>query len=129
MQQGYIRPVEKMNVAVGSTKFPDFALVTHDNYLDILEIKKPDTVILREHKSRGNYHWDIEISRAIIQVENYLEHISNQAAQVRSFVKERYGLELKIVRPRGLFLQGTLLSFLHRSSVMTSGSYRMALRM
>src|SRR5207247_10421719 len=40
MQQGYIRPVEKMNVAIGNTKFPDFALVTHDNYLDILEIKK-----------------------------------------------------------------------------------------
>ena len=27
MQQGYIRPVEKMNVAIGNTKYPDFALV------------------------------------------------------------------------------------------------------
>ena len=111
MQQGYIRPVEKMNVAIGNTKFPDFALVTHDNYLDILEIKKPDTVILKEDKSRGNYHWDTEISRAIIQVENYLEHISNQAAQVRSFVKDSYDLELKVVRPRGVILAGNSAEF------------------
>ncbi|HET8925245.1 MAG TPA: Shedu immune nuclease family protein [Candidatus Acidoferrum sp.] len=111
MQQGYIRPVEKMNVAIGNTKFPDFALVTHDNYLDILEIKKPDTIILKEDKSRGNYHWDTEISRAIIQVENYLEHISNQAAQVRSFVKDTYGLELKVVRPRGFILAGNSAQF------------------
>lgn len=111
MQQGYIRPVEKMNVAIGNTKFPDFALVTHDNYLDILEIKKPDTIILKEDKSRGNYHWDTEISRAIIQVENYLEHISNQAAQVRSFVKDTYGLELKVVRPRGFILAGNSAEF------------------
>lgn len=106
MQQGYIRPIEKMNVAIGNTKFPDFALVTHDNYLDILEIKKPDTPILKADASRGNYHWDIEISRAIIQVENYLEHITNHAAQVRSFIKDSYGLELKVVRPRGFILAG-----------------------
>ena len=81
MQQGYIRPVEKMNVAIGNTKYPDFALVTHDNYLDILEIKKPDTTILKEDKSRGNYHWDTEISRAIIQVENYLEHIAQSGSR------------------------------------------------
>jgi hypothetical protein len=106
MQQGYIRPIEKMNVAIGSTKFPDFALVTHDNYLDILEIKKPDTSILKADNSRGNYHWDIEVARAVIQVENYLEHITNHAAQVRSFIKDTYGLELKVVRPRGFILAG-----------------------
>jgi Domain of unknown function (DUF4263) len=111
MQQGYIRPVEKMNVAIGNTKYPDFALVTHDNYLDILEIKRPDTTILKEDRSRGNYHWDTEISRAIIQVENYLEHIANQAAEVRSFVKDNYALELKVVRPRGFILAGNSAEF------------------
>lgn len=85
--------------------------MTHDNYLDILEIKKPDTIILKEDKGRGNYHWDTEISRAIIRVENYLEHISNQAAQVPSFVKDTYGLELKVVRPRGFILAGNSAEF------------------
>jgi hypothetical protein len=40
IQQGYIRSIEYLNVAIGNTKFRDFALVTHDNYLDILEIKE-----------------------------------------------------------------------------------------
>jgi Domain of unknown function (DUF4263) len=111
MQQGYIRPIEKMNVTIGNTKFPDFCLVTHDNYLDILEIKKPNTSILREDSSRGNYHWDIEISRAVIQVENYLEHISNHSSQVRSFIKDNYSLELKVVRPRGFILAGNSTEF------------------
>ncbi|MFN3692927.1 MAG: Shedu anti-phage system protein SduA domain-containing protein [Candidatus Paceibacteria bacterium] len=43
IQQGYISAIEKMNVLIGGTKYPDFMLVTHDNYLDILEIKKPNT--------------------------------------------------------------------------------------
>jgi hypothetical protein len=106
MQQGYIRPIEKMNVAIGNIKFPDFALVTHDNYLDILEIKKPDTTILKADPSRGNYHWHIEISRAVIQVENYLDHVGSQGPQIRSFIKDTYGLELKVVRPRGFILAG-----------------------
>jgi hypothetical protein len=68
MQQGYIRALEKLNVAIGDTKFPDFCLVTHDNYLlDMLEIKKPDTPILNLDQSRGKYYWDAEIAKAVIQ--------------------------------------------------------------
>jgi hypothetical protein len=111
MQQGYIRAIEKMNVAIGNTKYPDFSLVTHDNYLDILEIKKPDTSILKEDHSRGNFHWDVEISRAVIQVENYLEHISNHASDVRGFLKDRYDIDLKVLRPRGFILAGNTSEF------------------
>jgi len=67
MQQGYIRPIEKMNVAIGNTKYPHFALVTHDNYLDILEIKKPNTTILKEDRSRSHCH---ARPRAIGGIEN-----------------------------------------------------------
>jgi hypothetical protein len=111
IQQGYIRPIEKMNIAIGNTKYPDFMLVTYDNYLDILEIKKPDTPILKVDNSRGNYHWDVEISRAIIQVENYLEHVTNNSTQVRAFIKDTYDLELKVVRPRGFILAGNSKEF------------------
>src|SRR5207248_26025 len=74
IQQGYIQAIEKMNVVVGNTKFPDFSMVTHDSYIDILEIKKPDTNLIKLDTSRNNYHADIELSRAIIQVENYIEN-------------------------------------------------------
>jgi len=95
-----------MNIAVGNTKFPDFSLVTHDSYIDILEIKKPDTKLIKLDPSRGNYHADTELSRAIIQVENYIENITAHKDAVRSYIKDNYKLDLKVVRPRGIILAG-----------------------
>lgn len=106
IQQGYISAIEKMNVAIGDTKYPDFMLVTHDNYLDILEIKKPNTQMLRHDASRKNYFWDTEIAKAVIQVENYIEYVQHQADTVRNFIRDNYGIELKVVRPRGIILAG-----------------------
>lgn len=106
IQQGYIQAIEKMNISIGKTKFPDYTLVTHDGFLDILEIKKPTTILIKEDKSRSNFHWDIEITKAIIQVENYIENVSKHADSVRSFIKDEYRIEQKVVRPRGIILAG-----------------------
>jgi Shedu protein SduA, C-terminal len=106
MQQGYIKPIDKMNVALGQTKFPDFALITHDYYLDILEIKRPDTGILKEDASRGNYYFEPEISKAISQTENYIEHINKGGDAIRSYLKDNLGIDAKALRPRGIILVG-----------------------
>ena len=111
IQQGYIRSIEKMNIVIGKTKFPDFSLVTHDNYLDILEIKKPDTPVLKHDPGRGNYFLDAEMSRAVIQLENYLDTVSRHSDAVRSYIRDEYGLELKVVRPRGIILAGDARAF------------------
>jgi len=112
--QGYLYSIEKLNVSFGDTKYPDFLLITHDNFLDILEIKKPSTKLLKKDDSRNNYYWDTEISKAIIQVENYIELISNNSDKLRNFIKDNYNIELKIVRPRGLILAGTSKEFVNR---------------
>ncbi len=106
IQQGYIQAIEKMNISVGNTKFPDYSLVTFDGFLDILEIKKPNTVLIKEDASRHNYYWDTEISKAIIQVENYIENVSKNAESVRGYLKDKYKIDLKVVRPRGIILAG-----------------------
>ena len=111
MQQGYIAAVEKLNIAIGDTKFPDFLLVTHDNYLDILEIKKPNTPILKADASRGNYYFDSELSKAVIQTENYINNVSRHQDAVRSYLKDRHGIEIRAVRPRGIILAGDSRSF------------------
>jgi len=110
IQQGYIKAIEKLNISVGSTKLPDFSLVTHDNFLDILEIKMPSTPLIKLD-SRNNYRWDSGISSAIIQTENYLEAISKNGDQVRSYIKDNYGIDLKVVRPRGIILAGDSTKF------------------
>lgn len=106
MQQGYIKALGKLNVAVGNTKFPDFSLISHDSYLDILEIKTPQTSVLREDSSRGNYYFDTEISKAIVQTENYIENVARHADAIRSFLLDEHGLSIKAVRPRGMILAG-----------------------
>jgi hypothetical protein len=111
IQQGYIEAIEKMNVAIGGTKYPDFALVTHDNYLDILEIKKPDTPLLKHDGGRDNYYWDPEVAKAVIQVENYIEHVSRHRDAVRNHIRDEYGLDLKVLRPRGIILAGNTTKF------------------
>lgn len=111
IQQGYIQAIEKMNIVVGNTKFPDFSLVTHDSYIDILEIKKPDTNLIKLDPSRKNYHADTEVSRAVIQVENYIENISANKDAVRSYILDNFKLNLKVVRPRGIILAGTTTGF------------------
>lgn len=111
IQQGYLQAIEKMNIAVGHTKFPDYSLVTFDGFLDILEIKKPSTPLLKEDTSRNNFFWDSEISKAIIQVENYIENISKNSDAIRSYIKDNYSIDLKVVRPKGTILAGEYKKF------------------
>lgn len=106
IQQGYIRVIEKLNISVVGTKFPDFLLVTHDGYVDILEIKKPDTPLLRHDEARDNYYWDTELAKAIIQTENYIEAINRVKDTVRSELKDKYNIDLRVLRPRGIVLAG-----------------------
>jgi hypothetical protein len=106
IQQGYIKAIEKMNVAIGNTKLPDFALITHDNYLDILEIKKPDTNLLLPDDSRGNYYFDKEISKAIIQTENYMSQVHRHGDAIRSYLIDKHKIQLQVLRPRGIILAG-----------------------
>lgn len=92
LQQGYITAIEKLNTTIGDTRFPDFLLVTHDNYLDVLEIKKPNTPILRADASRGNFYFDSEIAKAVIQTENYIDNITKQQDTIRAYLKDKHGL-------------------------------------
>lgn len=111
LQQGYITAIEKLNTTIGDTRFPDFLLVTHDNYLDVMEIKKPNTPILRADTSRGNFYFDSEIAKAVIQTENYIDNITKQQDTIRAYLKDKHGLEIRAVRPRGIIVAGDSRTF------------------
>ncbi len=51
------------------------------------------------------------MSRAIIQVENYLANVLRFEAAVRDFISANYGICLKVVRPRGIILAGDARAF------------------
>lgn len=106
IQQGYIELIPKANIDVVGTSYPDFLLVSYDSYLDILEIKTPFTPLLLEDKSHKNYYWSSDVSKAIAQVENYIEAILGIGDKVRTTVKDRYGIDLRVTKPRGLIFAG-----------------------
>jgi hypothetical protein len=104
-QDSYIRRLEKLNLIVAGTQFPDFAVVTSDGYLDIIEIKKPGTDLLREDTSRHNFYWSTDIAKAISQVENYIDSVTRNSDAIRNKLRDD-GIDLRIIKPRGIVFAG-----------------------
>lgn len=105
-QDSYIRVIEKLNVAIGITKYPDFMVVSSDGYLDIIELKTPQTELLKLDPSRKNYFWGTEVNKAISQVENYIDKITKNSDAIRTTLKDDEGFDFQIVRPRGIIVVG-----------------------
>jgi len=103
----YATVLEKENIAVLGTRFPDFLLIDAYSYLDIYEIKKPTTNLLKKDESRGNYYWDVELTKAISQVENYISHADRNAGQLCAEIKRQKGREVRVIKPRGFIIAGT----------------------
>ena len=101
----YVDIIEKQNISL-EEKYPDFMLIDVYNYLDIYEIKKPDTNLLKMDKSRGNYYWDTELSKAISQVENYIEHINKNSLAFRDAIRKKRKIDIRVVKPRGFIIAG-----------------------
>jgi len=101
----YAAVIEKQSVDIDG-KFPDFMLVDPYGYLDIYEIKKPQTRLLNHDGSRDNYYWAADVSKAISQVENYIDHTTHHWLEIADKVRRKEGREVKIVRPRGFVIAG-----------------------
>lgn len=105
LRNTYGEVLEKASVSLQG-KFPDFMLIDPYGYLDIYEIKKPTTNLMKYDKSRNNYYWDIELSKAISQVENYLHQVQRNSDGLINDIRRNKGIEVNIVRPRGYIISG-----------------------
>lgn len=105
LNPGYMEIIEKANISL-NIKFPDFLLLNIEGYVDVYEIKVPETDLLKYDNSRKNYYWSADIAKAISQVENYIESLNRNRDGLILEIKEQYKLDLKILRPRGYILAG-----------------------
>jgi len=99
----YVKVIEKKNISLEG-KYPDFMLVDVYNYIDIYEIKKPDTNLLKFDKSRGNYYWDTELSKAISQVENYIDNVNKNSFAFRDALRKKENIDIRVIKPRGFII-------------------------
>jgi len=106
LRSSYAEALPKTSVSLPG-KFPDFLLLDPHGYLDIYEIKKPRTNLLKLDKSRNNYYWDVEMAKAISQVENYAHQVQRHADALVTNLRNTRNLAMNVVRPRGFIVAGT----------------------
>lgn len=102
----YVGVLPKKNISLKGD-YPDFLLINVYGYLDIYEIKRPNTPLLSLDKSRNNYYWTPEIAKAISQVENYIEEIQENKNVLINNVRDKTGVNIRVIKPRGYIIAGT----------------------
>lgn len=103
----YVGVIGELNVVLGGQRKVDFGLVDSQGYLDIFEIKKPDTGLLAKQKDRGNYYWHTDVVKAIAQAEKYLFHAERKAANLREDIAREHKIEVEVIRPRAVLICGS----------------------
>jgi hypothetical protein len=102
----YKKPIEKTKINITGV-MPDYLFPTLDGFIDILEIKLPnDEVIIRDTSHAGSWKWTAEANAAIGQVVNYLGEIDRLRLEIERNVKNQYGFEICLLKPRAYILVG-----------------------
>lgn len=110
-QDSYINKIHKPNIALITSQFPDFGVITADDYLDLIEIKLPKTVLLAEDKSHHTFFWTSDLAKAIAQVETYIDSVASKRAEIIVQIEKLTGIRLRIVKPRGIVIAGSTSEF------------------
>jgi hypothetical protein len=74
--------------------------------LDIFEIKKPSTPLIRFDDKRSNFYWSEELSKAIAQTESYIYNVSKNSTTIKDDLKKYNDLDVRVVKPRGYVIVG-----------------------
>lgn len=111
IQRGYMELIPKADLGISGASYPEFFLVTHDGYVDILEIKTPLTELLSYDEDRNTNVWSAEIAGAVTRVERYLQSVSDLGDELRNKIKNCCGIELPVIKPRGIIFAGNLVQF------------------
>lgn len=107
VESKYIKIMPELNVVLAGARKVDFGLVDAQGYLDIFEIKKPNTKLLASNTDRGNYYWSTEAVKAIVQAEKYLFNAERKASSLSEDISRERGIKVEIVKPRAVVVMGS----------------------
>lgn len=104
----YIHSLPQLNLVLAGARKVDFGLVDTQGYLDLFEIKKPETKLITSKKdTRGNYVWDRQAMEAIVQAEKYLLHAETKRNDLKDDIKRERQITLDVIRPRSFVIMGS----------------------
>jgi len=102
----YKKPIEKIKINITGI-MPDYLFPTLDGFVDVLEIKLPDHEVINMDTSHsGSWKWAEKTNIAIGQVINYLGEIDRSRLEIEKNVKDKYGYEISLLKPRAFILIG-----------------------
>lgn len=102
----YVKILQELNVILRGSRNVDFGMIDTKGYLDIFEIKKPDTPILAADTDRGNYYWHTSTVKAIVQAEKYLFNAERKASNLAEDISREERISVKVVKPRAILITG-----------------------
>lgn len=102
----YVKILPELNVILRGSRNVDFGMIDTKGYLDIFEIKKPDTPILAADTDRGNYYWHTSTVKAIVQAEKYLFNAERKASNLAEDISREERISVKVVKSRAILITG-----------------------
>lgn len=102
----YVKILPELNVILRGSRNVDFGMIDTKGYLDIFEIKKPDTPLLATGTDRGNYFWHTSTVKAIVQAEKYLFNAERKASNLAEDISREERISVKVVKPRAFLITG-----------------------
>lgn len=124
----YIKSIPELNVVLAGARKVDFGLIDSQGYLDIFEIKKPTTKLLAKQKDRGNYYWNTETVKALVQAEKYLYNAESKRSMMQDDIEREKGIKVKIIKPRAVVILGNSKQLDNNSKKEDFRVLRMALK-
>ncbi|SMO71642.1 protein of unknown function [Saccharicrinis carchari] len=102
----YVKILPELNVILRGSRNVDFGMIDTKGYLDIFEIKKPDTPLLSNDTDRGNYYLHTTTVKAIVQAEKYLFNAERKASILADDIRREEKINVKVVKPRAILITG-----------------------
>ena len=106
LESKYVKILPELNVILRGSRNVDFGMIDTKGYLDIFEIKKPNTNLLSNETDRGNYYWHSDTVKAIVQAEKYLYNAERKASTLADDIKREERIDVKVIKPRAILIIG-----------------------
>jgi hypothetical protein len=108
VESRYVNLVPELNLVLAKSRKVDFGMVDTHGYLDIFEIKKPNTPLLAKTTDRDNYYWSLDATKAIAQAEKYLWHAERKAPTLSEDLERQCKVQVEVNRPRAVLVMGSM---------------------
>lgn len=108
----YVESVREANVNFGKeedgAKKPDFVWIDLYGFLDVFEIKTPNTSILSKSldASHKNYYFSSAASKAISQIEKYILFLERNVENFEKYLTRQTSIPFSVLKPKAFLIIG-----------------------